>query len=429
MLDRNQQPSVYPIEQWDIPSPERITLPNGVEANVLNVGENDVVRVDVVVKGGRWQQECPLQAVFANRMVREGTRRYTSMELAERLDYYGAWLELSCAAEYAFITLYSLNKYLPQTLEVLESVVKEPAFPEKELHTLVENNIQQFRVNSARVDFLAHRALVNALYGDTHPCGYLVEEADYRRMCPALLQAFHERYYHAGNCTLYLSGKVTGDCLKRVEELFGTEPFGQGGASPGRIDFPVVTVPQKRVFVERADSLQSAVRMGMLTIDRHHADFMKLRVLVTLLGGYFGSRLMSNIREEKGYTYGVFANILSNPGSGLFLIHAETANEYVEPLIREVYAEMDKLRNEPVPAEELSMVQNYMRGEMCRNYESAFSLADAWIFLQTSGLEPSYYQEALETIRQVTPQDIGEMANKYLCKDNLKEIVSGKKIS
>ena len=289
--------------------------------------------------------------------------------------------------------------------------------------------IQQFRVNSARVDFLAHRALVNALYGDAHPCGYLVEEADYRRMCPALLQAFHERYYHAGNCTLYLSGKVTGDCLKRVEELFGTEPFGQGGASPGRIDFPVVTVPQKRVFVERADSLQSAVRMGMLTIDRHHADFMKLRVLVTLLGGYFGSRLMSNIREEKGYTYGVFANILSNPGSGLFLIHAETANEYVEPLIREVYAEMDKLRNEPVPAEELSMVQNYMRGEMCRNYESAFSLADAWIFLQTSGLEPSYYQEALETIRQVTPQDIGEMANKYLCKDNLKEIVSGKKIS
>ena len=172
MLDRNQQPSVYPIEQWDIPSPERITLPNGVEANVLNVGENDVVRVDVVVKGGRWQQECPLQAVFANRMVREGTRRYTSMELAERLDYYGAWLELSCAAEYAFITLYSLNKYLPQTLEVLESVVKEPVFPEKELHTLVENNIQQFRVNSARVDFLAHRALVNALYGDAHPCGY-----------------------------------------------------------------------------------------------------------------------------------------------------------------------------------------------------------------------------------------------------------------
>ena len=252
---------------------------------------------------------------------------------------------------------------------------------------------------------------------------------DYDSIDVERLKDYYRCNYSSGNCSAYLSGKVTPEAVRCIESHFGDAEWGSSFLSSGIPEIPITTDSRKRVFAEKEDAMQSSLKIGGFTLDRKHPDYLKLRVLVTLFGGYFGSRLMSNIREEKGYTYGVFANILSNPGSGLFLIHAETANEYVEPLIREVYAEMDKLRNEPVPAEELSMVQNYMRGEMCRNYESAFSLADAWIFLQTSGLEPSYYQEALETIRQVTPQDIGEMANKYLCKDNLKEIVSGKKIS
>lgn len=126
--------------------------------------------------------------------------------------------------------------------------------------------------------------------------------------------------------------------------------------------------------------MQSAVRMGMLTLEHKHPDFLKTRVLVTLLGGYFGSRLMSNIREEKGYTYNISAYTVPYPGCGMLVISAETANETVEPLIQEVYHEIDRLQNELVAEEELTMVKNYMLGEMCRSYESAFSLADAWIY-------------------------------------------------
>ena len=169
MIDRTLQPPVCEPEDFVMQCPECRVLPNGIPLNILNIGDNEVVRVDVLMKGGRWHQRLPLQALFTNRMLREGTRSYTSAQIAESLDYYGAWLELSSAAEYGFLTLYSLNKYLPQTLAVLAGMVREPVFPEKELRTIVDNNVQQFKVNLSKVDFLAHRGLAEAIFGEHHP--------------------------------------------------------------------------------------------------------------------------------------------------------------------------------------------------------------------------------------------------------------------
>lgn len=427
MIDRTVQPPVCEPEDFVLQHPECRVLPNGIPLNVLNIGDNEVVRVDILMKGGRWHQRLPLQALFTNRMLREGTARYPAGEIAERLDYYGAWLELSSAAEYAFITLYSLNKYLPQTLDVLESMVKEPLFPEQELRTIIDNNVQQFKVNSSKVDFLAQRGLVEAIFGGNHPCGRVVQETDYENITSGVLREFYETYYHSGNCSIYLSGKVTQECLRRVEALFGREPFGRNFTQVSHKHFLPEATKRKRIFIERSDAMQSAVKMGMVTIDRNHPDYQKLRVLVTLLGGYFGSRLMSNIREEKGYTYGISAGLVSYPDVSSFIISTETANEYVEPLIGEVYREIERLQNEPVPEEELAMVRNYMLGDLCRSYESAFSLADAWIFLYTSGLSASFFDEALHAVKTITPQDIRRLAGDYLCKENLKEVISGKK--
>ncbi len=428
-VNRTIQPEILEPEQLAIQIPERRILPNGVSLNVINAGENEVIRIDLLMKGGRWQQSQPLQALFANRMLREGTERYSAAEIAEKLDYYGAWLELSSASEYDFITLYSLNKYLPQTLDVLESIVKEPLFPEKELDIIVNNNIQQFLINTSKVDFLAHRGLVKAIYGEQHPSGHLVQEEDYHRINPALLREFYIHNYHSNNCSIYLSGKVGDDSIRRIESIFGTEPWGTDFRSPENKTFIAVTSAEKRIFIERSDALQSAVRMGMLSLDRKHPDYLNARVLVTLFGGYFGSRLMSNIREEKGYTYGISAGIMPYPGQGVLAINAETANEFVEPLISEVYNEIDRLQNELVSDEEFSTVKNYMLGDMCRSYESPFSLADAWIFVQTSGLQDSYFADALNAVKAVTPQEIRELAQRHLCKENLKEVVSGKKMS
>ena len=427
--DRTVQPKVRDVEQLAVQVPLRMVMPNGVPLNVLDSGENEVVRIDLLMEGGRWQQSQPLQALFTNRMLREGTQRLSASEIAERLDYYGAWLELSSASEYAYVTLYSLNKYLPQTLDILESIVKEPVFPEKELEVIINNNIQQFLVNSSKVDFLAHRALVKAVYGEQHPTGRLVEEEDYHRITPEVLREFYNRHYHSANCSIYLSGKVNDDCIRRIESLFGSEPFGRDFRKPEKKDYLPLSSDEKRIFVERADALQSAVRMGMLSMERSHPDYLKARVLVTLFGGYFGSRLMSNIREEKGYTYGISAGMMPYPGKGLLVVNAETANEFVEPLIGEVYHEIDRLQNELVSNEELAMVKNYMLGDTYRSYESAFSLADSWIFVQVSKLQDTYFTDVLDAIREVTPEEIRNLAGKHLCKEILKEVISGKKMS
>ena len=428
MIDRTLQPPVCEPEDFVMQCPECRVLPNGIPLNILNIGDNEVVRVDVLMKGGRWHQRLPLQALFTNRMLREGTRSYTSAQIAESLDYYGAWLELSSAAEHGFLTLYSLNKYLPQTLAVLAGMVREPVFPEKELRTIVDNNVQQFKVNLSKVDFLAHRGLAEAIFGEHHPCGRIVREKDYACITREVLREFYDDYYHSGNCALYVSGRVTEDCVERIEALFGREPFGACRKPVERKDFIPCPMEEKRVFIEHSDALQSAVKMGMALPDRTHPDYHKLRVLVTLLGGYFGSRLMSNIREEKGYTYGISASLVSYPGVSSLIISTETANEYVEPLIHEVYHEIDRLREEPVSDEELAMVCNYMLGDLCRSYESAFTLADAWIFLHTSGLPSTFFEDTLRAIKTITAEDIRCLAGEYLCKENLKEVVSGKKM-
>ena len=427
-MDRTIQPEIQPLKNFHIQTPVRTTLPNGIPLTVINAGEQEVVRMDVLFSGGRWQQSQKLQALFTNRMLREGTTKYTAATIAEKLDYYGSWLELSSSSEYAYITVYSLNKYLAKTLEVVESMIKEPLFPQKELQTILDTNIQQYLVNTSKVDFLAHRSLLKSLYGEQHPCGKIVMEEDYYTITPEVLREFYERHYHSGNCSIFLSGKVTDDIISRVTDIFGI-PFGQYQLQMPKSSFPFAAIPEKRIFTEREDAMQSAVKMGCTTITREHPDYPKLRVLMTLFGGYFGSRLMSNIREDKGYTYGISAGVVFYPDSGLLIVSTETDNEYVEPLIQEVYHEIDRLHLDPVSAEELRIVRNYMLGEMCRSYESPFSLSDAWIFIATSGLKDDYFARSLQAVNEITPAEIQDLAQRYLCKETLKEVVAGKKLS
>ena len=427
-MDRTIQPEIQPLKNFHIQTPVRTTLPNGIPLTVINAGEQEVVRMDVLFSGGRWQQSQKLQALFTNRMLREGTTKYTAATIAEKLDYYGSWLELSSSSEYAYITVYSLNKYLAKTLEVVESMIKEPLFPQKELQTILDTNIQQYLVNTSKVDFLAHRSLLKSLYGEQHPCGKIVMEEDYHTIIPEVLREFYEQHYHSGNCSIFLSGKVTDDIISRVTDIFGI-PFGQYQLQMPKLSFPFAAIPEKRIFTEREDAMQSAVKMGCTTITREHPDYPKLRVLMTLFGGYFGSRLMSNIREDKGYTYGISAGVVFYPDSGLLIVSTETDNEYVEPLIQEVYHEIDRLHQEPVSAEELRMVRNYMLGEMCRSYESPFSLSDAWIFIATSGLKDDYFARSLQAVNEITPAEIQDLAQRYLCKETLKEVIAGKKLS
>ena len=168
--------------------------------------------------------------------------------------------------------------------------------------------------------------------------------------------------------------------------------------------------------------------MGCFVMDRLHPDFLKTRAMVTLFGGYFGSRLMSNIREDKGYTYGIGAGVVNCPGSGVLAITTEADNQYMDAIIREVYHEIDRLHNDLAPREELEMVRSYMLGDFCRSYEGPFSLSEAWIYTETADLDDGFFERQVDSIRSVTSEEIRTLAQRYLCKEKLIEVVAGKKV-
>lgn len=428
ILDRTTAPEIRQIEHFSIVEPERRVMRNGVPLNIIQVGDEDVVRFDLLVKGGQWNQSQPLQAMFTNRMLREGTSSLTSAQIAEKLDYYGAWLDLSSAVNYGFITLYSLSKYFPKTLEIVASMVKEPIFPEKELDVILNVNKQQFQVNARRVDVMARKRLNRALFGIQHPLGRYAELEDYDRIDCEVLQKYYRTYYHSGNSSIYVSGKVTPAIIRYVEQHFGESEWGDTSLKASFKEYTPQTETGKYIFVEKEDALQSSLKMGCFSLPQQHPDYLKFRVLVTLFGGYFGSRLMSNIREEKGYTYGICAGLVNYPKTGVLGISTEAANEYIQPIITEIGKEMDRLCAEKVSEQELEMVRNYMLGDMCRSYESAFSLSDAWIFIETTGLGTDFFERSLEAIREVTADEILTLAQTYFCKENLIAVVAGKKV-
>lgn len=427
-LDRSLPPQLRPMGDFNIVCPERRKMKNGIALNLIQAGSQDVVRFDLLIGGGQWHQTQALQAMFTNRMLREGTVSMTSTQIAEKLDYFGAWLELSSSANYGFITLYSLNKYFPRTLEVVADMVKNPSFPEKELSILAEANRQQFLVNNTRVEVIARKQLNRLLFGEKHPFGRLAEKEDYDRITPELLRDFYRKHYHSGNCSIYVSGKVTPEIVRSIEEHLGDSPWGEIREVSPLSFIPPCKTEEKHHFVERADALQSSLKMGGFVMDRLHPDFLKARVMVTLFGGYFGSRLMSNIREDKGYTYGIGAGIVNSPGNGVLVVTTEADNCYIDAIISEVYHEMDRLRNDRVPSEELDMVKNYMLGDLCRSYEGPFSLSDAWIYAETAGLDDDFFLRSIDAVRNTTRDDICTLAQKYLRNENLIEVVAGKKM-
>lgn len=427
-INRTIPPSIRPLDELSITYPERHRLKNGIPLNIIQAGMEEVVRFDLLIGAGQWQQTQALQAMFTNRMLREGTISFTSQQIAEKLDYYGAMMELSSSVNCGFITLYSLNKYFSQTLALVADMLMHPTFPETEMGVVLEMNKQRFLINSSRVEMMGRKRLNRALFGEKHPLGRYAEAEDYDLLTPEVLRTFYRRHYHSGNCSIYLSGKVTPEIVHCIEHTLGDAPWGEVKEPSSFLPLLPQTEAGKHFFVEKEDALQSSIKLGGFVMDRLHPDFLKTRVMVTLLGGYFGSRLMSNIREDKGYTYGIGAGIVTYPGVSVLSISTEAANEYADAIISEVYKEMDKLCNERVSQAELDMVKNYMLGDWCRSYEGPFSLSDAWIYIETGGLDDHFFVRSLDAIRSITCEEIQSLAQKYLCKENLIEVVAGKKM-
>lgn len=430
MLNRHTPPPIQPTS-LDFRKPVQRVLRNGIPLHVIEAGQLDAVRIDFVFSAGQWHQDHKLQALFACRMLREGCRGYTSAEFAERLDYYGAWLDLSVAMNRTFVTLYTLKKHFATTLELVHRMLTEPSYSEEQFRIVCDNNKAQLMVNLQKGDVQAMRALRRSLYGEEHPCGKQVTPEDYDALQLAHVVDFYHQHYGSRTCRIYLSGDIDEPLLAHVESLFGMAEWGSGekvesgkwrDESYCHLD---ENYPLSSLNLQLEGAVQDSIRMGCLLIDVNHPDYLPLRVLTAVLGGYFGSRLMKNIREEKGYTYHIGSDLVTNTAQVMFLIHCEAQAGKAEEVIGEVHREMLRLQSELIPDDELRMVRNYMIGEICRNYESAFSLTDAYIFMEHLGLPLTHLEQTIDAIRTTDAPRLQQLAQRYLRPDLLHTVVVG----
>lgn len=425
-LDRRLAPAFKQIEHIELVKATGSKLSNQIPVYSVNAGTQDLIKVEFIFPAGMFHQEQPLQAATVNAMMEEGTSKMTAAEIADAIDFYGAFLEVNVGQDNAYVVLYSLNKHLGHTLPVVEQILKDASFPEEELAIHLQNKLQKFLVNNQKVATIARKRFTELLFGAQHPYGINVVEKDFARVNQQVLIDFYKGRYNSDNCQIVLSGKVTDEVVGLVEKHFG----GNDWSSKQSFTEPAVQIQSftnRLEMVEKADALQSAIRIGKVMFNKTHADFHPLQVLNTAFGGYFGSRLMSNIREDKGYTYGIGSGLVSLKNSGYFFISTEVGVDVCQKAIHEIYFEMKRLRDELIPSDELELVKNYMLGTFLRSVDGPFAMADRFKGILEYGLGYDYFDRYVATIKSISASEIRELANQYLQESSMLELVAGKK--
>ncbi|MCW3805999.1 M16 family metallopeptidase [Plebeiibacterium marinum] len=425
MLARNTAPSFVLPAGLSIIDGKEFKLNNGIPVHVINGGTQDVVKIDFIFPAGSVQAQKPLVASFTNHLMQEGTVGMTSAEISEKIDYYGAFLGQSVNYHHAQITLYALTKYLPELLPVIEDIIKKPTFSKHEFDVYLSKKRQDFHVDSEKVKVLSHRESLEVLFGEDHPYGKVAKLKHYDALKISDLKEFHKAQYSSDLCRIIVAGKTNSDFNNLLNQYFGGDDWHNNTEDVSVVpDVPAIKGGLH--IVKKDNAIQSALRIVRLGVTKSHPDFLPLMVLNTLFGGYFGSRLMANLREEKGLTYGISSFITSFVKAGMIGVSTEVLAEKRELAVEEVFAEMEKLRSEVVSDEELTRVKNYMLGDLMRNLDGPFALSEAYRGLLGFDLTIGFFNELEQTIINITAEEIKELAVKYLVKDDFHVVVAGK---
>jgi len=427
IIDRSKAPAFKTLSKIDILKAKPQKLNNGIDLFTVNAGSQEITRLEFIFKAGMYHQPATLVASTTNSLLETGTKSYSANDLSEGIDFYGSFIELGVGQDYACITLYSLNKYLEDTLKFVEEIIKDPTFAEEEFKIQISNKKQKHQINSQKVSVLARRKFSELLFGANHPYGIDVKEQDFERVNVQEIKSFYEKYYQSGNCTILASGFLPKNLTETLNRFFGEKQWGKQPHSVSNPALPLQTTTQQVHFFEKDDALQSAIRIGRILFNKTNPDYYHFQVLNTILGGYFGSRLMANIREDKGYTYGIGSGVMSLVHTGYFFISTEVGADVTSQALDETYKEIKTLREELVDYHELETVRNYILGQILRSVDGPFALADKFKAVWEFGLDYSYFDNYFNAVKTVTPQQIRDMANKYLQQDDLLECVAGKK--
>ena len=397
------------------------TLDNGVPVYAVNAPEQEVLLIEWMFYAGNCYEEKNVVAAATNYLLKNGTRKKNAYAINEHFEFYGAYLNRHSHHETASVTLHSLSKHLSELLPVVEELFTDSIYPEEELAIYKQNQKQNLEVNLKKCDFVANRLTDENLYGFTHPYGKYSSIADFDNLLRDDLIRFYDDYYINGKCALFIAGNLPTDIESLLNKYFGSLSLNKNEQL--LINYkrnPSATKKQHLINDEKG--VQSAIRIARPFPNRHHPDFIKVQVLNNIFGGYFGSRLMSNIREDKGYTYGIHSYLENHIHESAWMISTEAGRDVANATVNEVYNEMKRLRNEPVDEEELHLVRNYMIGSILGDIDGAFQIIARWKNYVLNNLTEAYFYNSIETIKTISAEELMQLAEKYLAPDAFYEL-------
>jgi zinc protease len=415
MLNRTIQPPITDAVSFDLKlrKCEQYQLDNQVPVYSMNAGTQDVLMIEWVFKAGNWFEQKNIVAGTTNFLLKNGTTKKTAFQLNDHFEFYGAYLNRTCYNETASITLHCLSKHINELLPVVAEIMVDSIFPEEELVTYKQNQKQKLEVSLKKCDFIANRLIDEYVYGFHHPYGKYTSTLDYDQLNREELITFFNRFYAEGHCTIFTAGKIPADLQSQLNQHFGTLPL-QQRAIP-HIQYNLQSAEEKKhQIINDANGVQGAIRIARTFPNKHHPDYQKTQILNNVLGGFFGSRLMSNIREDKGYTYGIHSYIQNHIGDTAWMISTEAGRDVCEATISEVYKEMEILQNELIDEDELSLVKNYMLGSVLGDLDGPFQLIARWKNYVLNNLDEQYFYNSVQLIKSTGAEELNELAKKYL---------------
>lgn len=419
-LNRAVAPDTQKINNLDFPISAKTIGGTGIPIYTLSANVDEVLRVEFVFDAGIAKQTQNTIAGTVNKLLTEGTKTRTAEEIADSLDFYGSYLQTRCGIDDAQLTLYCLKKHLNNCLAVVLDVVKNAQFPDSELNIYKKNAKQKLKVQQKKTSYICNKNYYESVFGATSPISTSSLSEDYDNISRETLINFHETNYANSMKYITVAGDVSEETINALEVF-------SGGFSPSNTknSYASTVIKGENRIIKKEKSAQATLRLGCRIINRTHPDFKKLQLLNLVLGGYFGSRLMKNIREEKGLTYGINSVLESYLDDGCFYVDADVNSDKVSIAIAEIYKEIAILSTTPIPDHELLTAKNYLLGALLRSIDGPFSIMDRNKIMIDYGFDKDYYEEYIATINNTTPLELMAICKKYLNADNLVEVVCG----
>jgi predicted Zn-dependent peptidase len=426
MLNRKIAPRITEAAAFDLKLPEceKYSLKNGVEVYSIDLGALDTLMVNIIFSAGNCYEEKNLVAGATSHLLKNGTSRRNSFAINEHFEYYGSSLSRSCQNENAEMALHCLGKYAKELLPVMAELLMDSVFPQEELEIFRKNSQQRLSVSLKKSDFVAGRLIDSYLFGKNHPYGRYSSMEDYASLSREHLQAFYEKYYKHGNCFIIVAGKLLPDMKEQLESCFGNLPWKGWKEKDREPEHAILPAGEKKYrVINDQKGVQGSIRIARNFPGRKHSDFQEAGVLNNIFGGYFGSRLMANIREDKGYTYGIYSYLLNHVQESAWMISTEAGRDVCEAAIDEVFKEMNLLCEKIIEEEELQTARNFMVGLILGDLDGPFQVASRWKNIILNGLDENYFDRGIRIIKTIGGEELKELARKYLRPEEFYQLV------